>query len=178
MATLFDSKHVHKSAEVSECGRYRWWLRRSWSFWDAELGHIKGKGVCSFVMLNPSTADAMQDDPTIRRCIGFARSWGFDTLTVRNLFAWRATNPSELLRADTPTGGARGDLELLTACTANIVIAAWGADVPFGRDAEALQLFSKNFSHVPIYCLGKTKLGKPRHPLYVKGDTQPQLFIE
>lgn len=181
MNTLFDfttSPGIHKSAELSDCGRYRWWLRRSWQIWDAQLGHVKGKGTCCFVMLNPSTADSTQDDPTIRRCIGFAKGWGFDTLSVRNLFPWRATNPKELLNAPDVTGGSRGDSELLAACTANMLVAAWGAVAPFSRDMEALSLFREHFPGVPIYCLGKTKGGKPRHPLYVKADTQPQLFIE
>jgi len=67
---------VSKSADVSECGRYRWSLRRSWMFFGEDGGHRPGKGVCCFVMLNPSTADGTQDDPTIRRCINFAQSWG------------------------------------------------------------------------------------------------------
>lgn len=167
---------IERSAEISECGRYRWWLRRSWQIWDAHRGHIPGKGVCCFVMLNPSTADGTQDDPTIRRCIGFASSWGYDTLSVRNLFPWRATDPKELFHASTVTGGHRGDVELLAACTADMVVAAWGAGVPFGRDVEALRMFRGAFPGVPIYCLGTTKFGKPRHPLYVKADTQPQPF--
>jgi hypothetical protein len=140
--------HVRRSAEISECGRYRWWLRRSWQLWDDKTGeHVRGKGVCCFVMLNPSTADAMQDDPTIRRCIGFARSWGYDTLCVRNLFPWRATDPKDLRRdernADIFGGGhgGRGETELLAACTADFIVAAWGSGVPFGRDERVLRLF-------------------------------------
>jgi hypothetical protein len=176
---LFDcrnSDRIERSAEVSECGRYRWWLRRSWSLWNADGTHRIGKGVVSFIMLNPSTADALQDDPTIRRCIGFAKSWGFNTLSVRNLFPWRATDPKELFRAETVTGGHRGDVELTTALTADLVVAAWGANVPFKRDAEAIEMFVTSAPMVPIYCLGTTKNGSPRHPLYVKADQQPVLF--
>lgn len=170
MSDLFGYSHyesLSRSAEVSECGRYRWWLRRSW-----KTGG-DGKVVC-FVMLNPSTADALVDDPTIRRCMGFVRAWGYSTLSVRNLFALRATDPADLLKANEPTGGPRGDLEISAACTADLVIAAWGASVPFGREKEALSLLSAK----PLYCLGKTKQGKPRHPLYVRGDAQPVLFQE
>src|SRR5438045_3510538 len=96
---------LRRAAAISACGRYRWWLRRSW--------HQGGNGrVLCFIMLNPSTADARTDDPTIRRCMGFARSWGFSTLDVRNLFAWRATEPTELLRTDDPIGGRCGDRAL------------------------------------------------------------------
>jgi hypothetical protein len=177
MATLFetDYKHVRRSAEISECGRYRWWLRRSWDIWDRGE-HVQGKGVVCFVMLNPSTADAMQDDPTIRRCIGFAKAWGYDTLSVRNLFPWRATDPKELLTAPHVTGGHRGDTELLVSCTAHLVVAAWGAGVPFSRDREAMAMFRDHFQSVPIFCLGTTKHGHPRHPLYVKATTTPILY--
>jgi hypothetical protein len=67
---------IRRSADISACGRYRWWLRRSWDLWTPQGEHVQGKGVCCFVMLNPSTADATQDDPTIRRCSRFARDWG------------------------------------------------------------------------------------------------------
>jgi len=174
--TLFDNVcHVHRSAELSECGRYRWWLRRSWQLWKDGM-HVQGKGVCCFVMLNPSIADGAQDDPTIRRCIGFARSWGYDTLSVRNLFPWRATDPKELFHAETVTGGSRGDTELLSACTADLLVAAWGAGVPFNRDKEVLAMFAKHCPDKPIACLGVTKNGSPRHPLYVKAETQPLSF--
>lgn len=176
---LFETvAHVRRSAELSECGRYRWWLRRSWQLWDKEGLHVKGKGVVCFVMLNPSTADAMRDDPTIRRCIGFAKSWGYDTLSVRNLFAYRATDPKELLGGQGVTGGSRGNGELLVACTADLLVAAWGADVPFCRDREALDMFSDQFPDKQVYCLGTTKQGKPRHPLYVKASAVPIPFIE
>jgi hypothetical protein len=168
---------MHRSAEISECGRYRWWLRRSWSLWENGL-HVKGKGTCCFDMLNPSTANGEIDDPTIRRCFGFARSWGYDTLSVRNIFPWRATDPRELLRVgrDLAVGGERGNSELLASCTADLTVLAWGANVPFGRDLEVLQMFREHFPDLRLYCLGTTKNGKPRHPLYVKADTKPELF--
>lgn len=163
---------VDKSAELSECGRYRWWLRRSW-----EEGSDSNRVVC-FVMLNPSTADANVDDPTIRRCIGFAKAWGYNTLVVRNLFPWRATDPKELKLAKNPTGGHRGNNELIAACTADMVVCAWGAGVPFDRDVEAMNLFSPWASGVQLWCLGLTKHGHPRHPLYVPGDVTPIRFGE
>ncbi len=174
---LFETMpRIHRSAEISECGRYRWWLRRSWLLWSPTGEHIESKGICCFVMLNPSTADGSQDDPTIRRCIRFAKDWGYGQLSVRNLFPWRATDPKELFHATTVTGGHRGDQELITACTCDLVVCAWGAGVPFKRDAECLDLFKKSFPGVPLYCLGTTKHGHPRHPLYVKADTQPVQF--
>ena len=166
---------VHRSAEVSDCGMYRWWLRRSWRFFENGI-HVTGKGCCCFILLNPSTADGTQDDPTIRRCIGFAQLWGYDSLSVRNLFAWRATDPKELVHAETVTGGHRGDTELIAGLTANLTVVAWGSKVPFKRDREAVELFNKSFPGVPLHCLGVTKSGSPRHPLYVRADTKPKLW--
>jgi hypothetical protein len=110
---------VRRSAEISECGRYRWWLRRAWT------AGGDGRVVC-FVMLNPSTANAQQDDPTLRKCMGYTQRWGFSVLSVRNLFAYRATDPAELLAIDfvTATGGERGDVELAVAKTADLVVCA------------------------------------------------------
>jgi hypothetical protein len=157
---------LQRSAGLSDCGRYRYWLRRWW-----QHGGGDGKVVC-FLMLNPSTADSSVDDPTIRRCLGFVRSWGHSVLSVRNLFALRATNPAELRKAADPVG-PQGDAALLTAKTADLVIAAWGAGVPFGRDRRALELLAGK----PLYCLGLTKHGHPRHPLYVPASAVPVPFV-
>jgi hypothetical protein len=165
---LFGADHyagLSRSAELSACGRYRWWLRRAW-----EHGG-DGRTVC-FICLNPSTADALADDPTVRRCLGFARAWGFSALDVRNLFALRATDPRELLTADDPAGGVRGDLELAAARAYPLVVCAWGTSVPFGRDREALRLLAGK----PLYVLGLTKNGMPRHPLYVPAGLRPCLW--
>lgn len=121
-------------------------------------------------MLNPSTADADIDDPTIRRCIRFATDWGFDVLSVRNLFALRATDPKQLLACDVlPSGGGRGDAEIAMANTADLVIAAWGAWVPHDRTRDARRFLASS----KLHCLGTTKAGAPRHPLYVKAETKP-----
>jgi hypothetical protein len=162
---VFGGERIKRSAEISDCGRYRWWLRRSW-----QAGN--GKTVC-FIMLNPSTADAMIDDPTIRRCIGFVKSWGYSTLDVRNLFPLRATNPKELLtKIDDPFGGQRGINEVMAARTGDLIITAWGAFVPYERDRAVLELMGGT----PLHHLGLTKHCKPRHPLYVRGDQEPILW--
>jgi len=114
-------------------------------------------------MLNPSTADAVVDDPTIRRCMGFAQSWGYSRLVVRNLFPIRATNPKDLLTLEDPTAGASGANALRAALKADVVVPAWGAFVPFDRTAIARRIFGGR----ELYCLGVTKDGSPRHPLYV-----------
>ena len=160
---------LHKSAELSTCGQYRWWLRRQWAGGNGQI-------VC-FIMLNPSTADADLDDPTIRRCIGFAQDWGFSMLSVRNLFAYRATDPKTLLSVQDPVGGSRGNAELLAGCTAHITVVAWGSYVPWDRDRSALAMIEAHFPGKQLLCLGITKHGKPRHPLYVPAS-QPLVPYE
>jgi hypothetical protein len=148
------TRTIERSADISDCHQYRWWLRR-------KLNDDNNRVVC-FVMLNPSTADAEFDDPTVRRCMQFAIDWGYSILSVRNLFPYRATDKGELLKVNDPTGGDRGLAELKAAVTADLVVAAWGDFVPFERDLTAQMLFRGK----PVYCLGTGKKKKPRHPLY------------
>src|SRR5581483_277759 len=117
MADLFGDEPYQlckMSAEISACRRYRYWLRRDWR----PSGN--GKTVCA-VMLNPSVADAIMDDPTIRRLRGFVQAWGYSVLEVRNLFAFRATDPNALLRADDPVG-PRGNEALQQATAADLLL--------------------------------------------------------
>lgn len=133
---------------------------------------LNGEGTVLFVMLNPSTADEHQDDPTIRRCVGFAQSWGFRRLTVGNLYALRATDPRELFRAADPVG-PRNDLALIElARWADEVIVAWGA-TQHPQPARAQHLLELlRAAHGPVKCLGLTPAtGQPRHPLYAAADT-------
>ena len=159
LATCKIGELIIRNAELSADGKYRWWLRRTFE---------DGKGVVCFIMLNPSTADANIDDPTIRQCMGFAHRWGYRTLSVRNLFPYRAANPRKLLTACDPIGSDRGNNELAAGFTAELVVAAWGTWVPFERDKEAIQLSRGR----EMKCLGVTKNGNPRHPLYVRWDQE------
>lgn len=152
-----------KTAEISPCGRYRYLLTRSWQ-------HFQAARWALFVMLNPSTADAEHDDPTITRCIGFAKSWGFHGLVVVNLYAWRATNPKEL-----PVGiagmpcpvGPQNDTHVRAAlATCEIVVCAWGKPGPYpSRRTDTLQLI-REAGHQPL-ALKINKDGNPGHPLYL-----------
>lgn len=158
-----DKDAVQKWAVISDCGLYRYALHRWWGDGD-RLG---------FIMLNPSTADDTVDDPTIRRCIGFARSLGFDGLRVFNLYAFRATKPADLWRADEPTGGDRNDdllRELLRQAKHQPVIAAWGANAR--PDRVWTLLGWRGAEH--LRALGVTKDGAPRHPLYLRADATPE----
>lgn len=153
-------------AFLSEDGRYRYSLTR-------HVSPLTGDGTCTFVMLNPSTADATQDDPTIRRCIGFARRWGFEWLKVVNLFAYRSTDPTELARVDDPSGPDNLCTIAKVVGSSDLVVCAWGAFPHWKRDqhvALVMELIAAP------HCLGLTKNGSPRHPLYVRADAQPQPF--
>lgn len=146
-----------RRAAFSRCGTYRYALWRRWD--DARPDAL-------FVALNPSTADHRQDDPTIRRCIGFARDWGYGGLIVANLFAFRTPLPAVLRQAPAPVG-PRNDrwLERL-AGEAGLVVAAWGAH---GELADRAAAVAPRLG--VCHCLGLTAGGAPRHPLYVRKDT-------
>jgi hypothetical protein len=156
---------IIKTAEISDCGKYRWWLQRRWS----------DGPIVSFVMLNPSTADAEQDDPTIRKCIAFAKSWGFGMLDVRNLYPYRATDPKNLAKAVESgidiRGGDRGLRELTLCVGASLVIAAWGAYPCLSRQQEFLMALNK-----AVWCIGKNKDGSPVHPLYQASRKTPKPY--
>jgi hypothetical protein len=157
-----------RNAEISKCGRYRWSLSRSW--------HDDPRNWVGFIMLNPSTADAAVDDPTIRRCIAFARSWGFSGLAVRNLFALRATNPGRLHSARDPIGSANDAaiFDLIGFCP--LIVAAWGVHGGLlGRGRQVAEMLAGRGQE--LKCLGLTKGGHPRHPLYVAADTNVVRFM-
>ena len=152
-------------AVFSSDRQYRY---RLWRVWDESLP------LCLFVMLNPSTADASKNDPTVRRCIGFARSWGYGGLLVGNLFALRSTDPSVLYQAEYPVGSDNDGALFDMARQAGLVIAAWGTHGKhLDRGAEVI-------ANRPsaLYHLGLTAGGYPRHPLYVPSATRPVLLKE
>lgn len=142
------------------------WRYRLWRRWDAERSKL------TFVLLNPSTADARADDPTVRRIIGLARGWGFGSLELVNLFALRATRPTELVGAADPVGPSN-DRYLARAGRNGTVVLAWGNHGRYlGRDRQVLAILEG----AQLYCLGLTKLGCPRHPLYVQRNAPLKPF--
>jgi hypothetical protein len=125
-----------------------------------------------FVGLNPSTADEQADDPTVRRCVGFARRWNFGGLILVNLFAYRSTDPAGLLAVDDPIGPANDKHILASARTAERVVLAWGIRGRLlDRDRHVLSLLPG------AYCLGVTKDGHPKYPLYLAGNTCVRPFL-
>ena len=152
---------LFKWAHISECGKYRYTLERRW-----DHGPL-----LPFIMLNPSTADADIDDPTIRRCMGFACREGFGGIIVGNLFAFRATDPKVMLAAPNRVGPLNEKTLFDIATRAWLeevpIVAAWGsnADGKGGFTVARLRGIGAT-----VKCLGMTKGGEPRYPLYVKGD--------
>lgn len=136
-----------------------------WRIWDWSNGYAM------FIGLNPSTADETVNDPTIRRCHRFALDWGYGGLVMCNLFAWRATKPRVMQRADEPIGPDNDAWLAFLAQGAEIVIAAWGVKGGFmERDREVCELGFQ------LYCLDLTREGAPRHPLYAPANLRPTRF--
>jgi hypothetical protein len=146
---------------------------RSWRYRLSRRWDPAGATV-AFVLLNPSTADETTDDRTLGRCLGFARAWGFGALVVVNCFAWRSTDPAALLRAADPVGPDNDGHILAAAREAQTVVLGWGDRGRLrGRGAEVLALLG---GVAEPQCLGRTRRGQPRHPLYVPGGTPLRPF--
>lgn len=199
MTTYLDS-----GAKISPCGKYRYRLWREWRLgnstqWDMwteddgspcvdGAGHQLGEPLsCLFVMLNPSTADATEDDPTIRRCVAFAKAWGYDRMDVVNLFAWRATDPKDLLAvspAADPVGFDNQETIQEAVFEAGIVVCAWGVggchldqdETVLGWIESAVSLMADEGREIPVTALKRTKEGFPSHPLYLPSHLKPQPY--
>lgn len=149
-------------AIISKCGNYRYTLTRELS---------KEPRIVVFIMLNPSTADATQDDPTIRRCIGFAKALHCGRMIVLNLYAYRATNPRDLAFVADPIGPENDNYltKIKTLAGKPLVIAAWGAN---GKHFERSKQVMALLDGIKVHCLGLTDEGRPRHPLYLPAKTK------
>lgn len=154
---------MRKTALISGCGRYRYRLTREWG----------DPPYLPFVMLNPSTADAHNDDPTIRRCIGFAKREGFGGLIVINQYAYRATTPDELNHAayiDVPGNRAQWHMVAHKAArTGTPIVCAWGSHFKAQCCERRITGILSRYG-ADLVCLGKTKAGHPRHPLRIRAD--------
>jgi len=163
-------KYTERSAVVSDCGRYRYVLSRSWG----------GGDTLVWCMLNPSRADGTIDDRTLARCVGYARAWNYGGLVLVNLFALRSTDPAALVSAADPVG-PDNDRHLVEQASGRRVVCAWGATVtgsrrPTLRDrpGEVLRLLRPVAAE--LCCLGLTSGGEPLHPLRLKADLRPVPF--
>lgn len=154
-------------AVYSDCEKYRYSLTRVWE---------SAGGKVLFIMLNPSTATELQNDPTVERCERRARALGFGAFRVTNIFAWRDTDPKKMRAAANPVG-PENDATILESCAwADSVICAWGthgAHRERGNHIEAI--LRDNVS--PLFHLGLTKQGHPKHPLYIAYSQQPEPWV-
>lgn len=159
---------TEKSAIFSDDQIYRYQLLRRW-----EGGN--GKFV-TFVMLNPSTADHLLEDPTIRRCCLYAKDWGYSGIIILNIFAYRDTDPKNMKAYHAPVGPDNDwhILEVSRREDVGLVIAAWGSHgIHLGRSEEVRKLLS----NIDLHCLQLTNSGQPGHPLYLKKNLLPTLYI-
>lgn len=170
---------MNRETIFSPCRKYRYTL---WREWDCDL--LTG---CSddlpnshrhvqFIGLNPSTADETLDDPNIRRCIGFAKAWGYGALCMTNLFAWRDTTPKAMKLVPKPVGDDNVYHIMEQASNAGLIIAAWGKDGRHLCQGTEVRIALKGIGVTNLHHLGLNSDGTPRHPLYLKATTQPQLW--
>lgn len=152
---------MRRNALISDCLKYRYWLKRWWSD-DADAPWA------TWIMLNPSIADAAKDDATIRKCIAFARRWGMAGIYVVNLFAHRSTDPDQLLHVSDPIGPENrwAIRHALDVCgqSGGPIVAGWGAHKAVERLSDRVKRTLRTYD---LKCLRLTQRGAPWHPLYV-----------
>ncbi|WP_415182156.1 DUF1643 domain-containing protein [Phaeovulum sp.] len=155
---------AQSTAVYSDCERYRYALTRTWD---------SKRGKALFIMLNPSTATETQNDPTVERCERRARALGFGAFRVTNIFAFRATDPKVMRAQDDPVGSKNDGAICESLPWADQIICAWGAHgAHLGRGAVVEALLRR--LGTPLFHLGLTKAGAPKHPLYISYDRQPE----
>ncbi len=156
------AEDLKKWAVFSPC---RLWRYELWRRWDGS------KPYCMFIGLNPSTADENLDDPTVRRCIRYARDWGYGALCMTNIFAWRDTDPKKMKLQKDPIGAENDKTLLHRSIGAGIIIAAWGTHGSHNaRHLTVTRMLPE------LHALKITKDGFPGHPLYLPLDAKPQPF--
>lgn len=175
--TVLGARHtVTANATFSPCGRYRYTLRR-----DLAPLHAGPRRLVAWLMLNPSTADATLNDPTIRRCIGFSAAWGFTDLVVVNAYAWRSTDPKGLWSPECNAAGgpvgAGNNAAIVNACArAELVVCGWGRHLrPDRREALAKLLAHANLRG-KLTALATNDNGSPAHPLRLPSSLKPQPY--
>lgn len=157
---------MNGGATFDKSGKYRYLL---WREWDDE------KPTCVFIMLNPSTADATTNDPTIRRAISFAERFGFGRFEAVNLFAYRVTDSSVLAKVRNPVGKENDQCILEAVARNDQCFVAWGnLGLLRQRSKDVLAMLPRDLE---LRCLGVTKAGEPKHPLYLPNTTEARPFV-
>lgn len=164
-----------KTAQISDCGRFRYRLGRDWS---GVFGQRPSSPrVLLFVMLNPSTADDVEDDQTIRKCIAYAKAHDFNAISVVNLYAFRATEPGDLKIAGWPVGPANDENIMSEAMKSAGICLAWGVFASrTPRAGQVIKLLQRAAPDTPLQCLDVSKDGHPKHPLYLSGALRLKPF--
>jgi hypothetical protein len=156
---LFDDGSIESDAIFSPCRTWRYSL---WRIWDRKLPMVQ------FIGLNPSTATETENDPTVTRCINYARDWGYGGMYMSNIFAFRATEPEDMKKAGNPVGPKNNHWLLKVHQEAAISVAAWGTDGAYlDREKQVLKLLGD------LHCLKLTKHNHPWHPLYLNNTLAP-----
>lgn len=156
---------IVSGADISECGKYRYSL---WRIWDDTKQKVL------FICLNPSTADADNDDATIRRCIGYAKSWGYGGVYMGNLFAFRAREPKDMKSATDPVGPENNRYLRELSNTCEMIICGWGGDG--GYQDRSSYVIKNRILPIKVHYLKMNKSGEPGHPLYLKKSLKPQPY--
>ncbi len=164
-------------ATISPCGKYRY---RLWRERPPDLFVAPSLDRLGWIMCNPSKADADTDDQTMCQVMTFSWCFGFAELEVVNCYAYRATKPKDLkrrIRDDEDAIGPNNTLAILAMMKqCDHIVCAWGANVSEQRAQDVLQILRRAPSQPTLHCLGTTKSGAPKHPLYLAGDTPLQPF--
>lgn len=161
------SRSYAQSAVLSTDREYRYTLTREWN---------EARDTLNVIGLNPSTADETQDDPTIRRCVGYAKRWGFGRLVMTNLFALRSTYPARLFEVADPIGPENDTYLLDEARKATAVLCAWGAHGEIhGRGSAVAKRLA--IAKVLLNVFAFTQNGQPKHPLYLKSIAEPSRWV-
>lgn len=167
--------YTNSSAKISDCGTYRYELIREWSTSELAPDTVK-EGQVVFCLLNPSTADAVKDDRTITRCVGFAQDWEYSRLVVVNLYAYRTPNPDDLPNCSDPVGESNDKYILKYAKDAALFVVGWGTKIPTRiRQNDVLDMLRSY--NIEVYALGVNDDGTPKHPSRLSKNAVPRPYI-
>ncbi|MFK7776747.1 MAG: DUF1643 domain-containing protein [Gimesia sp.] len=162
---MLDQIDIAKDTAIfSDCEEYRYILTRNFE--------TSNSGVCNFIMLNPSTADAMKNDPTVARCCKYAQKWGYGALIVTNIFAFRATDPKVMKSKSDPVGELNMQYIYKAASESDFIVCAWGTHGSYENQGSEVVTMLEEMQDI-MHCLEITKHGHPKHPLYCRGDLKP-----